>query len=231
MRGRTLIGTGLAAMLALVASACGSGTSGNGVAARSPDVIVSRATQAIDGVHTVRVTGVIPDGSSANPIRLDLQLVNGRGATGSMSENGVSFRLVTIGASSYINGSPAFWRRFAGAAAAGRLNGRWLRAPAGSGKLASLSSLTDVRGLVSALLAGHGPLIRGATSTIAGRRVIALHDGSRHGTLYVATKGPPYPVRIADTGGAGGELDFGAFNARVTLTPPADSVDISSLTR
>jgi hypothetical protein len=60
--------------------------------------------------------------------------------------------------------------------------------------------------------------------------VIALQDTSRHGTLYVATHGPPYPVRIADTGSAGGQLDFGAFNATVTLTPPAHSVDISTLT-
>jgi hypothetical protein len=61
--------------------------------------------------------------------------------------------------------------------------------------------------------------------------VIALHDTSEDGTLYVATTGPPYPIRIQNSGSRGGELNFGDFDATVALTPPKSSVDISDLTR
>jgi hypothetical protein len=231
MRARVLIGCALAALAALALAACGSSSGGGAIAGRAPDVIVARATQAIDAVRTVRVSGAISDGSSKHPIRLDLQLVNGRGATGSMSENGASFRLITVGGESYVNGSPEFWRQFGGSAVADQLQGKWLRASASDGDFASLASLTQVHKLLAALLTGHGPLVRGATSTLAGHPVIALHDTSEHGTLYVATTGAPYPIRIQDTGSRGGELNFGDFDAPVTLTPPKSSVDISDLTR
>jgi hypothetical protein len=227
MRAQMLIGCALAAVTALAAAACGSSSA---ITHRSPDAIVAGATRAIDGVHSVRVSGQISDGTSAHPIRLDLQLVNGRGATGSMSENGTSFRLITVGGESYVNGSPQFWRQFGGAAVATQLRGRWLRASASSGDFASLASLTDVHKLLSALLAGHGPLTRGATSTLAGHRVVALHDTSKHGTLYVATTGPPYPIRIQNDGSDGGELSFSDFDAKVALTAPRSSVDVSDLT-
>jgi hypothetical protein len=229
MRARVLIGCALAAIAALALTACGGST--HGIAGRAPNVIVARATQAIDAVRSVRVTGVVADGSSDHPIRLDLQLVNGRGATGSMSENGASFRLITVGGESYVNGSPQFWRQFGGSAVAAQLQGKWLRASATDGDFASLASLTQVHKLLAALLTGHGPLVRGAMSTLAGHRVIALHDTSEHGTLYVATTGAPYPIRIQDTGSHGGELNFGEFDAPVALTPPRSSVDISDLTR
>ena len=231
MRARVLIGCALVAIAALVVTACGSSHRAGAIAGRSPDVIVARATEAIDAVHTVRVSGVISDGSSKHPIRLDLQLVNGRGATGSMSENGASFRLITVGGESYVNGSPEFWRQFGGSAVAAQLQGKWLRASASDGDFASLASLTQVHKLLAALLSGHGPLVRGAVSTLAGHRVIALHDTSEHGTLYVATTGAPYPIRIEDSGSRGGELNFGDFDAAVALTPPKSSVDISDLTR
>jgi hypothetical protein len=230
MRARVLIGCALAAIAALAIAACGSSHGDGTLAASAPNVIVTRATQAIDAVHSVRVTGVIADGSSAHPIRLDLELVNGRGATGSMSENGASFRLITVGGESYIKGSPEFLRQFGGSAVAAQLQGKWLRASAQDGDFASLTSLTQVHKLLAALLTGHGPLVSGATSTIAGHRVIALHDTSEDGTLYVATTGPPYPIRIENTGSRGGELNFGDFDATVALTPPKSSVDISDLT-
>ncbi len=228
MRVQRLIGCAPAAIVALTVAACGSSGPG-GIAARAPNVIVTRATQAIDAVHSVRVSGVISDGSAKHPIRLDLQLVNGRGATGSLSENGASFRLITVGGESYVNGSPAFWRQFGGSGVATQLQGKWLRASASTGDFASLASLTQVHKLLAALLTGHGALVRGGTSTLAGHRVIALHDTSAHGTLYVATTGAPYPIRIQDSGSHGGELDFSDFNAPVALAAPKSSVDIADL--
>jgi hypothetical protein len=207
----------------------GSGGSGasNGVASQTANQIVRRATQAIESVSSVHVSGSVADGS--HRITLDLHLVNGKGATGSLSENGLSFRLIALGSEAYVNGSPGFWRQFGGAPAERLLHGQWLRAPARSGDFASFSSLTDVHRLLSGLLAGHGALTRGSTTTIDGTPVVAVQDAAKGGTLYVATTGTPYPIRIANRSVSGGRLDFGSFNQPVTLAAPAHSIDISRL--
>jgi hypothetical protein len=209
-------------------SACGgSSPSGNGVAAKAPDAIVSTATSAIDGVSSVHVSGKVVSGGA--PISLDLDLVSGKGASGSMSENGLSFKLIGVGQFVYINGSPAFWQHFGGAAAAQLFQGKWLKAPSTTGNFASLASLTNLHQLLGALLSSHGALTKGATTTINGQKVVAVQDASKGGTLYVATTGKPYPVQISKTGVQGGQISFDRFNESVSLAAPAHSIDISQL--
>jgi hypothetical protein len=228
MRARRFIAIVVAATVAAVVSACG-GSSPPGIAAESPEAIVAAATRAIDAVRSVHVTGSVNDASPKDEIRFDLRLVNGRGAAGSLSEHGLGFRLVTLGDTAYVNGTPAFWQRLGGGAVAAQLRGRWLRAPADHGDFASLAPLTRVHTLLSALLKGHGALSRGATSVVDGRRVIAVHDESRQGTLYVATAPPHYPVRIDNGSTDRGRIDFGGYDAPVTLRAPAHSVSIFAL--
>jgi len=228
MRARRLIATVLAGVLPVLAAACG-GSSPHGVAARNPEAIVQAAARAIEAVRSVRVSGSVDDASPKDEIRFDLDLVNGRGATGSLSERGLAFRLVTLGDVAYVKGSPAFWQQFGGASVAAQLRGRWLRAPADHGDFASFAALTDVHRLLATLLSGHGALTKGTTSDVAGHRVIAVHDASRQGTLYVAASGPAYPIRIENGSSDGGQIDFSRFDAPVTLRAPAHAVSIYSL--
>jgi hypothetical protein len=204
MRDRLAIRAGLAALLALAVAACGSsGASDNRLASKSASEIVARATRAIDAVDSVRVIGSVSDGAGPSAIKLDLNLVSGKGATGSMSQNGLGFRLVSVGDEAYINGSPGFWKQFGGSAAVRQLRGRWLRAPADRGEFASFHSLTDLRTLLAGLLGGHGALTKGSTATIDGRKVVAVKDASRNGTLYVS--GPRTRWRSSTAGLAAGE--------------------------
>ena len=222
---------GLAALSALVAlalAACGSSSgsgSSNGVASKSPDQIVSDATSAIASVNSVHVSGKVSGGQS---VALDLNLVNGKGGKGSMSQNGLGFQIVAVGPEVYINGSSAFWTKFAGSAAAELLTGKWLKAPA-TGQLSSLATLTDVSKLFSQLLSTHGNLAKGKTTTVQGQRVVAVNDTTNGGTLYVATTGKAYPIEISKTGSQGAQLVFDRFNQPVSLTPPAKAIDISQL--
>jgi hypothetical protein len=227
------MGAALGLVAALMIAACGGSSGGaadNGVAAKSADQIVTQATQAIDAVHTARVSGDVGSAHGQGAIHLDLHLVDGTGATGSMSEGGLAFKLISVNNSAYVNGSPAFWKQFGGSAAVQLLQGRWLRAPAATGPFASFASLTDLHKLVAGLLTGHGALTKGSTSTIDGQKVVALTDKTNQGTLYVATTGKPYPIRIANGGsGGGGQLDFSDFNQPVTVKAPASSIDITKL--
>lgn len=217
----------LATVMSVALSACGG--SAHGIVAKDPEAIVAAATQAVQGVRSVEVSGTVSQASSRNELRFDLHLVNGRGAIGSLSEHGLAFRLVTIGKVAYVKATPAFWDQFGGASVAAQLHGRWLRAPADQGDFASFASLTDVHKLIASLLAGHGALSKGTTSTVDGHGVIAVHDASRQGTLYVATSGPAYPIRIENQSSDRGHIDFRRFGAPVTLRPPPHSVSIFAL--
>src|SRR5689334_24214572 len=143
---------GAAAALVLssgLLSACGgssSSSSGNGIASKSPKEIVAETRAAAQKASSVHVSGSIA--SASTPIALNLDLAAGRGGRGQLSEGGVGFEVIQTGGTVYIKGSPAFYRRSGGPAAAQVLQGRWLKAPATSADFASISSLTDLRKLI-----------------------------------------------------------------------------------
>ena len=214
------IGAGLSA---IALAACG-GSSGNGVAAKSPEQIVRAASSAITHAKSVHVSGSITIGGV--PLRLDLTLVSGKGGRGQMSEGGLSFQIIDIDNTVYIEGSPAFWSHFGGSTAAKLLQGRWLKAPA-TGQFASIAELTNMQQLLGNLLLKHGSLSKGPTTTVRGQRVVPVTGTAAGGVLYVATTGKPYPVEVKKQGSSGGEITFDRYDQPVSLTPPANAVDIS----
>jgi hypothetical protein len=218
----------LSALVALALAACGSsgGGSSNGITSKSPDDIVTAASSAVASVNSVHVSGTVLSGGQH--VTLDLNLVNGKGGRGSMAQNGLGFQIVALGPEVYINGSQSFWRTFGGAAAAQLLSGKWLKAPA-TGQLSSLATLTNVQKLFNQLLSSHGKLAKGKTTTIHGQQAVAVTDTTNGGTLYVATTGKAYPLEISKTGAQGGQITFDHFNQPVTLTRPANAIDISQL--
>lgn len=220
------------ALAATMIAACGS-SADNGVASKSPDAIVSSAKTAVEGVKSLHIYGTVESGSPA--VTLDLHLVAGTGARGQVSQSGLSFRLISLGHTIYISGGPAFWQRFGGAGAAQLLQGKWLKASIDSADFASFAHLTNLHDLVDALLTGHGKLTRGTTTTIRGQRAVTVHDATMGGTLYVATTGKPYPLEIVSKGGTpgqtGGHLSLDRFNEAVSLSAPANSIDLTKLTQ
>jgi hypothetical protein len=226
VRPRLPFAAGLTLVIAVSALAGCGGSSGNGVASKSPADIVAAAKVAADGASTVHVSGSTVTGGA--PITLDLSLVAGRGGRGRLSENGLSFELVEIDGTIYISGSSAFYKHFAGPAAAQLLQGKWLKAPVSNSSFAGLSSLTDLRSLLDAALA-TGSKTTAGTRTINGQTVVGVRDTSQNGTLYVATTGQPFPVEITKSGAGGGTITFEEWNKPVTLTAPANAVDIEQL--
>src|SRR5437588_8379961 len=104
---------------------------------------------------------------------------------------------------------------------------RVVRGPA-TGQLASVAALADLQNLFNELLSNHGALAKGATSTVEGQKVVAVKD-TRGGTLYVATKGKPYPIEVSKPGPQGGRVIFDRYDEAVSLSAPANSIDISKL--
>lgn len=208
-------------------SSSSSSSSGNGVAAKTPDQILSAAEQAAESAQSVRISGAVSSGGQ--PVALNLALVNGKGASGTISSGGVGADIIEVNKTVYLKGSDNFWRHVAGAGAAQLFHGKWLKAPA-NGNFAAFSQFTDLNGLFQKLFAsGHGTLQKGATTTIDGQKVIALTDTAKQGTLYVATTGKPYPVQLKKTGSDGGHIDFTDYNQSFNLAPPKNAVDVSKL--
>jgi hypothetical protein len=176
------------------------------------------------GVKSVRISGLILAGSS--PATLQLDVVPGKGGRGEFSAFGQSIRFIKVGQLVYVNAPPAFWRRFAGEATARRLNGKWLRAPASTARFASLTRMISPRQLLPGRV-GHTKLTRGPTSTVDGEKVIAVKYAKQPGTVYVATTGKPYLIAI--TGPQHVHVTFDRFDKPVSLAPPANAIDISTV--
>lgn len=209
-------------------AACGgSSPKSNGVDAKAPDAILAAARQAADAASSVHVAGSIA--ATGGPTTFDVHLVKGQGGTGSLSVMGLSFDMIRIGSTIYVKGSPAFYRKYGGAAAQ-LLQGKWLKSSATSGSFASVGPFTELPAFLDHLLtppAGH-PLTKGATTTVAGQKSVQLSDG-RGGTLSVATTGQPYPVQIGNGGATQATISFDKWNANVPLTAPAGAVDLAAL--
>jgi hypothetical protein len=222
----------LLALLALAAllAGCGGGSSSssnNGVADKSSADILAATKVASDAATSVHVSGsIVSDGS---PITLDMNLLAGKGGRGQLSESGLSFELTQIGKTVYIKGSPAFYKKIGGTAAAQLFQGKWLKAPASNSDFASLSQLTNLRQLVDQTLSNHGSsLTKIGTSMINGQKVVGITDKTK-GTLYIAATGQPYPVQIVKTGSGGGKITFDRWNSSVTLAAPANAIDLAQL--
>lgn len=214
-----------AALASATVAGCG-GSSSTGIASKSADQIVKSSSNAITHANSVHVSGSITTGGV--PLTLDLTLVSGKGGLGQMSEGGLAFKIVNVGQTVYLQGTPAFWEHYGGAAVARVLNGKWLKAPA-SGQFASIAALTNMQRLVGSILLTHGALSKGSTTTVNGHHVIAVTDKAKNGTLYVATSGPPYPIEITRSGAGGGRITFDRFNQQVALTPPSNAIPLSQL--
>ncbi len=227
---RRLLPASLALLaLGLLLAGCGgsSSSSGNGIESKSPTEILQATKEAASKASSVHIVGTIK--TEGKPVSLDMELLAGKGGQGTISQEGFTIKLVQASGAVYINGSKQFYEHVANSAAAQLLQGKWLKAPANSGELASLAELTNLSKLIDTALASHGTLAKGHKATIEGQPAIALEDTSKGGLLYVATTGTPYPLQISRGGKENGKVTLNRWNQPVTLTAPAGAIDISTL--
>jgi hypothetical protein len=217
----------LVATAALLAGCGGSGGSGgNGIAAKPATQIVAAAGQAAIHAHSVYVTGSVA--SSGQQVGLNLHLVNGTGAQGTITTGGLRVDIVSLGTTVYVKGSDAFWQHVGGANAVHLFHGKWLKGPS-NGDLGSFAQFSDFTSLFQKLLTHAGPVAKGHTTTIRGQSAITVHDTSQGGTLYVATQGQPYPLEVAKPGANGGRVDFLQYNQSFPISAPKGAIDVTKL--
>jgi hypothetical protein len=210
----------IASLLALAAAGCGS-SSTNGEQSKSAAAILSDSRTAAQNATAVHVVG------TTSKVSLDLTIVNGKGAKGSMTQNGATFKLIRVGSTVYIQAEPRFYVQHGAApAAAELLRGKWLKASASRPDLAGFVVLTDPAQLFARLLQPKGSPTKGGQTTVHGVKAITLTDQAASGRLYVSLVGKPYPLQLS---GKGGQLNFTDWDKSVSLTAPSGAIDTSRL--
>lgn len=229
MRARAVVLVVTAVLLA----GCGGGSSNksstsgsNGEASLSATQVLADAKVTASSASSVHVAG--GGLSSKQPIHVDLT-IGANDASGSISLGGLGFDIIRVGGTNYIRGSDAFYKHYAGAAAA-FLHGKWLKFPASSHQFAQLNAFTNTGAFFKQIAAKHGKLVNQGATTYRGQPVVAIHDTTKDATLYVAADGKPYPVAVVRTGGGkSGTITFGDWNKSFSVSAPKGAVDISSL--
>lgn len=214
----------------------------NGVADRTTAEIITLMKAAGINATSVHVQGEVTQGSSSSGI--DMRLGKDGGA-GTITESGATVQLVVTPKTVYVKAPADFLKQQYGDKAATLPEGKWLAIDAASQEGQQFASFGSANAFLDSFLASvPNNLVKAPTEDVNGRPAIALTSPSQTpsasasssvaaaagATIWVATTGEPYLLRIAPKAGSGG-IDFVDWDAPVTVTPPAetDVVPLSSL--
>jgi hypothetical protein len=232
MRRRTYLPLLLVAapgVLALGMVTPASAASNNGVAKKGATAIVTAASAATAGAKSFTYGGTTQQDGTATNFKVSVSSA-GKGQ-GTIQISGQPVKLVKIGDTVYFSSNKAFWNKAAGSGAGSLFGTRWVAVPSTDSDFAGINGLLDASQVASQFSDTSGTTFtKGKTSTINGQPVIAITgkdtSGSSGGTVYVATTGKPYIIRVS---GGGTSLTFSNYNQPVNPSTPPNPINISTL--
>jgi hypothetical protein len=201
--------------------------SGNGILSLPAQQVLDRAGAAVRGSSSVRIKGrVVQNGKTAE---LDLRLKGADGGVGTVVFDAHEYRIVRVGGDLYVTAGRGAFRALG--PAGGSLEGKPVRVSATDPRFAEVAGFTDLQRIFGLLLQPGAGLTKGDQKDVNGRHALALLNAAGNGgTLWVATSGTPYPLRLdappSVSAAASGRLDFSDYGAPVTLTPPPGAVGL-----
>ncbi|MEU0404905.1 hypothetical protein ABZ318_32760 [Streptomyces sp. NPDC006197] len=105
------------------------------------------------------------------------------------------------------------------------LKGHWVQGPVSDPDNKDMLELCDLKQLLSGFEQGASGIVKGEETTVGGQKALALTepgDGGETSTVYVATEGTPYVLRIATKGGdEPGTITFSHYGKPVEAKAPA----------
>jgi hypothetical protein len=245
----------IAATASLALTACGSGKpgaaggDGKGTAASaskaapfadlSGQEIVDKALKATRNATSLTLRGDVPDGKDT--IRLNLALDREGHCAGSIGTGGGNADIIKTDGTVYMKFDEALLR----SEGKGRpksetdgvvdmLAGRWVKTGADSDDAKEMTEFCDLDELLAEFDGTHSAARKGKATTLGGTPAFTLTeaDGKDRYTLYVATEGEPYLLRIENTTAKQPDvLSFADYDKPVPAAPPADKdvVDLDKL--
>jgi hypothetical protein len=218
MSAATVIAAGITCgPLALSAAAAPSAPAANPLAGLTADQIAKKAATDLKAAASFHYHG--SGKASGQTVSISMSVTH-KGCTGWIGDgrNG-GFAILAIGKAAWIQPNDKFWE-YAGVPASelSAVHGKWLETTGtGSNSLsAAFAPFCNPNKLVSALAPQLTGLVRGKTIKISGHSALQLRNGSGRESIYVSISSKPEILRISDNG----TINFSAYGARVTLTPP-----------
>jgi hypothetical protein len=225
----TAILTALALGGAALAGCGGSSSGGKDLSDLSTTQLLDRAVAQVKKEKYVSVSGKIDD--QGQETGLDLNYV-GDDSRGTITLEGTTLELETVGGKTWFKPSDAFWNKQMGAKSAAQIikiiDGRWIVAEASNQSFAQLIELASKDFVTKEILDPDSKVTKGKVTKVKGIDVIPLK--TTDGTLYL-DKSNARPVQIVGNGSQGkGTADFSYDKIDPPTAPAAkDQVDLSKI--
>ncbi|MFJ7903391.1 hypothetical protein ACIQ6V_23345 [Streptomyces sp. NPDC096198] len=203
--------------------------------------IADRAMKATTGATSLRLTGDVPDDESSGTIRIDMALNKKGECAGTMAMGGQGkAQLIKTGDTVYMKYDEAFLRAQGKGdstsdtdAVVAMMAGKWTKMSAKGKDAKDIAGFCDLNTVLGDTRDLNSDATRSTTTTLDGTPAIVLHekDGKDLYTLYVATQGKPYLLKITSTSKKDpGTLTFGDYEQRVPADKPQGKVlDLDAL--
>jgi hypothetical protein len=243
MKSVTRAGLAALTMSAALLAGCGSGdgdaaapaaaTSAapatNGVADLPADAIAAKAAAALKAAKSFHVKGAMTDNGDVTT--LDMK-ISGDDVIGSLEFGGAKLEMLSVAGQRYIRPNEAFWKMIDSSGATAKLmknavGTKWIKPSATDVSFNNFFSITNV----DDMLKPTGTLSKGEAKTVEGVPAIGLVDsGDAKSTLYVATTGEPYPVKLDRPAPEGLTFsEVGATFAEIKAPAATEVIDQSAL--
>ena len=206
--------------LALSATAAPLAPAGNPLARLTADQIATKAATDLKAAASFHYHG--SGKASGQTVSISMSVTH-KGCTGWFGDGSSGgFAIVALGKTVWIQPNDKFWKYLGiPASEVPLVHGLWLKfTGTGSNSLsAAIAPLCNANKLASGLALQLTGLVKGKTIKISGHRALQLRNGTGSESIYVSISSKPEILRIRDNG----TLNFSAYGARVTLTPPPAS--------
>lgn len=197
--------------------------------------IADRAVKATTGAASLRMKGDVPDDEDGGTIRIDMALDKKGECAGTLGMGGQGKAdLVKTGDTMYMKYDEAFLRAQSKGdskadtdAVVNMLAGKWTKMAATGSDAKDIAGFCDLGTVLADAENVNSDATRGKTTTVDGTEAIVLHekDGKDRYTLYVATKGKPYLLRIDSRSAKDpGTITFTDYDKPVPATKPAGKI-------
>ncbi|GAA5013445.1 LolA-like protein [Streptomyces siamensis] len=197
--------------------------------------IADRAVKATTGATSLRMKGDIPDDEDGGTIRIDMALDKKGRCAGTMSMNGQGKAdLIKTGDTIYMKYDEKFLRAQGEGQSKSETDGvvelladKWTKMAATGSDAKDIAGFCDLDSVLAGAEDVNSDATRGKTTTVDGSPAIILHekDGKDRYTLYVATEGKPYLLRVDSTSAKDpGTITFSDYDKPVPAQKPAGRI-------
>ncbi|WP_028803907.1 hypothetical protein [Streptomyces sp. 142MFCol3.1] len=197
--------------------------------------IADRAVKATTGATSLRMKGDIPDDEDGGTIRVDMALDKKGRCAGTMSMNGQGKAdLIKTGDTIYMKYDEKFLRAQGEGQSKSETDGvvelladKWTKMAATGSDAKDIAGFCDLDSVLAGAEDVNSDATRGKTTTVDGTPAVILHekDGKDRYTLYVATEGKPYLLRVDSTSAKDpGTVTFSDYDKPVPAQKPAGRI-------